>query len=116
MVQQLEDRFGPQEFGQIMQILVALSFKRAGFQVVKNAIGVPDLQAFRGEVPTGFAIEVEDRRIHHLAVEEGPRRRDVEGKDSGGRRLFPLGPDSEMVARGRGVAEGDYIPQIRNLQ
>lgn len=58
LVQQLQDRFGPQEFGQIMQVLVALSFKRAGFQVVKNTIGVPDLQAFRGEVPTGFAIEV----------------------------------------------------------
>jgi len=58
LVQQLQDRFGPQEFGQIMQILVALSFKRAGFQVVKNTIGVPDLQVFRDEGPTGFAIEV----------------------------------------------------------
>jgi Holliday junction resolvase len=41
-----------------MQTLLALAFRRAGFQVVKNAIGVPDLQAFRVGVPSGFAIEV----------------------------------------------------------
>ncbi len=58
LVQQLEDRFGPQEFGQVMQTLLALSFRRAGFQVVKNAIGVPDLQASRSGGPSGFAIEV----------------------------------------------------------
>ena len=58
LVQQLQDHFGPQEFGQIMQILLALAFRRAGFQVVKNAVGVPDLQAFRAGVSPSFAIEV----------------------------------------------------------
>lgn len=58
LVQQLQDRFGPQEFGQIMQTLLALTFRRAGFQVVPNAVGVPDLQVFRSGVSPSFAIEV----------------------------------------------------------
>lgn len=40
-----------------MQTLLALSFKSAGFQVIKNAVGVPDLQAYREDSPPGFAIE-----------------------------------------------------------
>lgn len=57
LVQQLQDRFGSQELGQIMQTLLALTFRRAGFQVVKNAVGVPDLWAFHAGVSLGFAIE-----------------------------------------------------------
>jgi len=40
-----------------MQTLLALSFRHAGFQILKNAVGVPDIQAFRSEAPPGFAIE-----------------------------------------------------------
>jgi hypothetical protein len=58
LIQQLHDKFGAQEFGQIMQTLVALAFQTAGFQIVKNAVGVPDLQAFRADGTPGFAVEV----------------------------------------------------------
>lgn len=57
LVHQLRTRFGPQELGQVMQTLLALSFQAEGFQVVKNAVGVPDLQAYREDSPPGFAIE-----------------------------------------------------------
>jgi hypothetical protein len=57
LVQELRDRFGAQELGQIMQTLLAISFRRAGFNVIKNAVGVPDIQAFRSDLPIGFAIE-----------------------------------------------------------
>jgi hypothetical protein len=57
LVQELDARFGSQQLGQIMQTLLALTFKRAGFTVIKNAVGVPDLQAFEPGKPGGFAIE-----------------------------------------------------------
>lgn len=57
LVERLRDRFGPQELGQIMQTLLALAFHKAGFDVIKNSVGVPDLQAIRPDMPFGFAIE-----------------------------------------------------------
>jgi hypothetical protein len=41
----------------MMQTLLALSFQRAGFTVVKNAVGVPDLIVFQPGKPGGYAIE-----------------------------------------------------------
>jgi hypothetical protein len=57
LVRELDEEFGAQQFGQIMQTLLALSFQREGYTVIKNAVGVPDLQAFRSSTPGGFAIE-----------------------------------------------------------
>ena len=36
---------GPQGFGRAMQHLLAYSFECAGFEVVENAVGVPDYTA-----------------------------------------------------------------------
>ena len=57
LVTELGERFGSQQLGQIMQTLLAMTFQRAGFTVIKNAVGVPDLQAFEPDKPGGYAIE-----------------------------------------------------------
>ncbi|MDG6898902.1 MAG: hypothetical protein JRN24_04085 [Nitrososphaerota archaeon] len=58
LLQQLKQRFGPQEFGQIVQTLLALTFRKAGFGALKNTVGVPDLVISRPGSGGGFAIEV----------------------------------------------------------
>jgi hypothetical protein len=58
LVRELDEEFGAQQFGQIMQTLLAIAFQRAGYSIIKNTVGVPDLQAFRPSTPGGFAIEV----------------------------------------------------------
>jgi hypothetical protein len=80
LVQQLQDRFGAQELGQIMQTLLALTFRQAGYQVVKNAVGVPDLQAFRTGTSPGFAIEAKTGE-NSISLS----KRDLEGVVSTGR-------------------------------
>lgn len=57
LIQQLDAGFGSQQLGQIMQTLLALTFQRAGFTVIKNAVGVPDLQAFEPGKHVGYAME-----------------------------------------------------------
>jgi Holliday junction resolvase len=80
LIQQLQDRFGAQELGQIMQTLLALTFREAGFHVVKNAVGVPDLQAFRPGTSPGFAIEAKTGEESISLT-----KRDLEGVMSTGR-------------------------------
>jgi hypothetical protein len=80
LLQQLQSRFGSQELGQIMQILLALSFKDEGYTVIKNTVGVPDLQAFRPETPPGFALEAKTGGLS-IAVS----RRDLDGVLTTGR-------------------------------
>lgn len=58
LVHQLQDRFGPQEFGQIVQTLLGLTFQQAGFEVLRNTVGVPDLLLSRPDIRVGYAIEV----------------------------------------------------------
>ena len=58
LLQQLEQRFGAQEFGQIVQTLLALTFRKAGYGALKNTVGVPDLIISRPGTGEGFAIEV----------------------------------------------------------
>ena len=58
LLQQLEQRFGAQEFGQVIQTLRALTFRRAGFDVLKNTGGVPDLVISKPSSSQGFSIEV----------------------------------------------------------
>jgi hypothetical protein len=41
----LYKNLSPQEFGRVMQQLLACSFEAAGFSVVENAVGVPDFTA-----------------------------------------------------------------------
>jgi hypothetical protein len=80
MVQQLEGSFGAQQFGQIMQTLLAISFRNAGFEVIKNSVGVPDLQAFHRSDSEGFAIEAKTgKRSISLS------KRDLDGVRSTGR-------------------------------
>jgi hypothetical protein len=57
LVRELEQEYGAQQLGQIMQTLLGLSFQSAGWTVIKNAIGVPDLQVFKPAKPGGYAIE-----------------------------------------------------------
>lgn len=80
LVHQLQDRFGPQEFGQVVQTLLALTFHQAGFQVLRNTVGVPDLLLSRPETREGYAIEVKtgDEKITLS-------QRDLDGVLSGGR-------------------------------
>ncbi len=80
LVHQLQDRFGPQEFGQIVQTLLALTFHQAGFEVLRNAVGVPDLLLSRPETQAGYAIEVKtgDERVTLS-------QRDLDGVLSGAR-------------------------------
>jgi hypothetical protein len=80
LVHQLQDRFGPQEFGQIVQTLLALTFHQAGFEVLRNTVGVPDLLLSRPETREGYAIEVKtgDEKITLS-------QRDLDGVLSGGR-------------------------------
>jgi hypothetical protein len=80
MVQQLEGSFGPQQFGQIMQTLLAISFKSAGFEVIKNAVGVPDLQAFHKGNSDGYAIEAKTGK-----TSVSLSKRDLDGVRSTGR-------------------------------
>ncbi|MBM4434132.1 MAG: hypothetical protein FJ028_03290 [Chloroflexi bacterium] len=53
----LVDRHGSQVFGQQMQRMLAHAFRRAGFTVTSNAVGVPDFVASRGLPPLGYAVE-----------------------------------------------------------
>lgn len=57
LVRELSEHHGAQQFGQLMQNLLALAFQRSGFKVMRNTVGVPDLQVFSESNPTGFAIE-----------------------------------------------------------
>jgi hypothetical protein len=57
LVRELEQEYGAQQLGQVMQTLLALSFRSAGWTVIKNAVGVPDLQVFEPAKPRGYAIE-----------------------------------------------------------
>lgn len=41
----LYKRLSPQEFGRVMQQVLACGFEAAGFHVVENAVGVPDFTA-----------------------------------------------------------------------
>jgi hypothetical protein len=58
LLNRLLDSHGPQVFGQIMQRLLAQTFKGAGYSISLNAVGVPDFIATKGFPPVGFAIEV----------------------------------------------------------
>jgi hypothetical protein len=80
LIQQLGARFGSQQLGQIMQTLLAVAFQRAGFKVVKNAVGVPDLQAFEPGKPGGYAIEA---KMGDLSITL--TKRDLDGVKSANR-------------------------------
>jgi hypothetical protein len=58
LLQQLEQRFGAQELGQIIQTLFALTLRKSGFEVLKNSVGVPDLVASKPASSEGYSIEV----------------------------------------------------------
>ncbi len=53
----LHERHGPQVFGQQMQRLLAHTFRRAGYAVTSNAVGVPDFIASKGSLRVGYAVE-----------------------------------------------------------
>ncbi len=53
----LHERHGSQVFGQQMQRMLAQVFRRAGYTVTSNAVGVPDFVASRGTPPVGYAVE-----------------------------------------------------------
>jgi len=57
LVRELNDGLGAQQFGQLLQNLLALAFKKEGFTVLRNAVGVPDLQVYGRASPEGYAIE-----------------------------------------------------------
>lgn len=56
----LYNSLSPQEFGRVMQQLLACSFEAAGFHVIENAIGVPDFTATSPTI---------DGQSHTIAVE-----------------------------------------------
>ena len=76
----MEQRFGAQEFGQIVQTLLALTIRRAGYDVLRNTVGVPDLVVSRRNSNEGYAIEVKtgEKRI-------SISQRDLDGVLSNGR-------------------------------
>jgi len=71
---------GPQGFGRVMEKFVAHCFRREGYWVISNAIGVPDFVAVRPTKPRGFAVEVKtatgrklqlmDRELKAVAMSE----------------------------------------------
>lgn len=80
LVNELDEALGAQQFGQVMQTLLGLSFKRSGFTVIKNSVGVPDLQVNWPSGPHGFAIEVKTG-----GTSVSLSKRDLEGVKSTGR-------------------------------
>lgn len=57
LLDSLLDQHGAQGFGRIMQKLLAHCFRREGYWVLSNAIGVPDFVAVRPGSTEGFAVE-----------------------------------------------------------
>jgi len=54
----LYKKLSPQEFGRVMQQVLACAFQAAGFQVIENTIGVPDFTA-TSPTSVGQTIDVE---------------------------------------------------------
>lgn len=80
---QLSDLLTPQSFGRAMQQVLAFMFVLAGFEVVENAVGVPDFTA-SGTVKTSFsgalAIEVKTSDTQRIVVS----KRDLAGVSAAG--------------------------------
>lgn len=58
LLDELYARHQSQGFGRVMQLLLALTFQEAGYRVVRNAVGVPDLVAQKEHAWVGYALEV----------------------------------------------------------
>jgi len=65
LLDELYTRHQSQGFGRVMQLLLALTFQEAGYKVVRNSVGVPDLVATKEEPSFGYALEVKtgERKI-----------------------------------------------------
>lgn len=109
LLQQLEQRFGPQEFGQIVQTLLALTFRTAGFDVLKNTVGVPDLVISKPESNMGYSIEVKTGGVRVVLSE-----RDLDGVLSNAKTpvvasMFLSDPSSHwLLTDARSLKPGSY--------
>lgn len=109
LLQQLDQRFGAQEFGQILQTLLALTIRKAGYEVLKNTVGVPDLVASRPDSREGYSIEVKTG-----ATKIALSQRDLDGVLSSGKTpvvaaLFMSDPSFRwLLADARSLKAGSY--------
>jgi len=109
LLQQLKERFGAQEFGQIIQTLLALTIQKAGYEVLKNTVGVPDLVISRRNSDEGYAIEVKtgEKKI-------SLSQRDLHGVLSNGKTpvvaaLFMSDPSCQwLLLDARSIKAGSY--------
>jgi hypothetical protein len=79
----LYQRLSPQEFGRVMQQVLACEFATAGFHVVENPVGVPDFTATRTMVDGNqkiIAVEVKTSDKPKIALTQ----RDLDGIRSAG--------------------------------
>lgn len=102
----LRERHGSQVFGQQMQRLLAHTFRRAGYVVTSNAVGVPDFIAFKGSPPVGYSVEVKTGAT--LLISE----RELEGVRSSAHTalvaalLFPDSDPRWLFLDGRSLTAG----------
>lgn len=109
LLQHLDQRFGAQEFGQILQTLLALTFRKAGYEVLKNTVGVPDLVVSRRDSREGYSIEVKTG-VTKVTLSQ----RDLDGVLSSGKTpvvaaLFMSDPSHHwFLADARSLRAGSY--------
>lgn len=106
----LHERHGPQVFGQQMQRLLAHTFRRAGYHVTSNAVGVPDFVASKGSPPIGYAVEAKTGTTLVLS------QRELEGVRTTAHiavvavLIFPDHEPRWMFIDGRAIDAGQHRP------
>ncbi len=109
LLNELYARHQSQGFGRVMQLLLALTFQEAGYKVVRNSVGVPDLVATREEPPIGYALEV---KTGERKIPLSPR--DIQGVLSTGHipvvaiLVFPDPQPHWLFLDARNIAPGVY--------
>lgn len=113
LLSQLHARLGAAGFGRALQTLLGLTLQDAGFRVLRNAVGVPDLVASRPDGGNGFAFEVKTGE-GAITLSE----RDLDGVRSTGHRpvvaalLFPDPRPRWLVVDASTLVPGMH-PQLR---
>lgn len=104
----LHERHGPQVFGQQMQRLLAHTFRRAGYSVTGNAVGVPDFVASKGLPPIGYAVEVKTGTTLTLSERELEGIRTTAHVAVVAALIFPDDVPRWLFIDGRAIEAGQY--------
>lgn len=109
LLDELYWRHRSQGFGRVIQLLLALTFHEAGYKVVRNSVGVPDLIATKEDPPIGYALEV---KTGERKISLSPR--DIQGVVSTGHvpvvaiLVFPDPEPHWLFLDARNIAPGTY--------